>query len=105
VGRGPPTHRRLLDREDSMRTWSLRMWFGLFVIGSALVVAIGHGSAPAQTPGGSLVVQSTTEPPGLDLTASPASAIAGVVFYNVQEDLLKVDSRGTLLPCPPAPSY
>ena len=81
-----------------MRMWSLRMWLGLFVIGSALAVAIGHVPAPAQTHGGSLVVQSTTEPPGLDLTASPASAIAGVVFYNVQEDLVKVDSRGMLVP-------
>src|SRR4029453_4629948 len=98
IRRGSKTHRRLLHREDSMRMWSLRMWLGLFVIGSALVVAIGHGSAPAQTHGGSLVVQSTTEPPGLDLTASPASAIAGVVFYNVQEDLVKVDSRGKLVP-------
>src|SRR5215471_1389164 len=79
-----------------MRMSSLRIWVGLFV--TALAVAVSHGPAPAQTHGGSLIVQSTTEPPGLDLTASPASAIAGVVFYNVQEDLVKVDSRGKLIP-------
>ena len=45
-----------------------------------------------------LVVQVSTEPPGLDLTASPASAIAGVVFYNVQEALIKVDRHGKLVP-------
>ena len=39
-----------------------------------------------------------TEPPGLDLTASPASAIAAVVFYNVQECLVKVDRHGKLVP-------
>ena len=39
-----------------------------------------------------------TEPPGLDLTASPASAIAAVVHYNVQECLVKVDRTGKLVP-------
>jgi peptide/nickel transport system substrate-binding protein len=47
---------------------------------------------------GNLVVQVATEPPGLDLTASPASAIAAVVFYNVQECLVKVDRHGKLVP-------
>jgi peptide/nickel transport system substrate-binding protein len=63
-------------------------------------MSMAAGSAPAlaQAPGGSLVVQVSTEPPGLDLTASPASAIAGVVFYNVQEALVKVDKHGKLVP-------
>ena len=45
-----------------------------------------------------LVLQSAAEPPGLDLTATPASATAGVVFYNVQEALVKVDRHGKLVP-------
>src|SRR5215472_12843856 len=45
-----------------------------------------------------LVVQVATEPPGLDLTATPASATAAVVFYNVQEGLVKVDQHGKLVP-------
>jgi len=45
-----------------------------------------------------LVVQVATEPPGLDLTATPASATAAVVFYNVQEALVKVDRHGKLVP-------
>ena len=53
--------------------------------------------APAQTPS-SLVVQVSTEPPGLDLTSNPASAIAGVVFDNVQEGLIKIDRTGTMVP-------
>jgi len=43
-------------------------------------------------------VQIPAEPPGLDLTASPASAIAAVVHYNVQECLVKVDRNGKLVP-------
>src|SRR5947209_12426185 len=45
-----------------------------------------------------LVVQAATEPPGLDLTATPASATAAVIFYNVQEALVKVDRHGKLVP-------
>jgi peptide/nickel transport system substrate-binding protein len=47
---------------------------------------------------GSLAVQIVAEPPGLDLTASPASTIAAVVHYNVQECLVKVDRNGKLVP-------
>src|SRR5262245_11758723 len=59
-------------------------------------LAAGAGSALAQS--NSLVMQVATEPPGLDLTASPASAIAAVVHYNVQECLVKVDRTGKLVP-------
>ena len=54
--------------------------------------------ASAQTAGGSLVVQVPTEPPGLDLTTNPASAIAAVVFDNVQEGLIKIDRTGKMVP-------
>ncbi len=80
-----------------MRMWPRRRWLGLSVVALVLVAV---GSAPALAPprGGSLVVQVPTEPPGLDLTASPASAIAAVVFYNAQEALVKVDRHGKLVP-------
>ena len=55
-------------------------------------------ASPAAAPAQNLVVQVATEPPGLDLTATPASATAGVVFYNVQEALVKVDRHGKLVP-------
>lgn len=54
----------------------------------------GHGGPSAN----SLTVQITAEPPGLDLTATPASATATVVFYNVQEALVKVNEPGQLVP-------
>ncbi len=66
---------------------------------AAALLALALVAAPdAFAQGGNLVVQVATEPPGLDLTASPASAIAGVVFYNVQEALIKVDRHGKLVP-------
>jgi peptide/nickel transport system substrate-binding protein len=67
------------------------------MLGVAIALAGLAGAAPAQAPG-RLVVQTTTEPPGLDLTATPASATAAVVFYNIQEALVKVDRHGKLVP-------
>jgi len=66
---------------------------------AALVAGLATSPAAAEAPT-SLVVQTVAEPPGLDLTATPASATAAVVFYNVQEALVKVDrtassSRGS----------
>jgi peptide/nickel transport system substrate-binding protein len=58
------------------------------------VAAAGGASAQPQA----LVLQAAVEPPGLDLTATPASATAGVVLYNVQECLVKVDRTGKLVP-------
>ena len=55
-------------------------------------------ASPAAAPAENLVLQVATEPPGLDLTATPASATAAVVFYNVQEALVKVDRHGKLVP-------
>jgi peptide/nickel transport system substrate-binding protein len=60
-----------------------------------LAVAVPVTPAIAQ---GNLAVQVPAEPPGLDLTASPASAIAAIVHYNVQECLVKVDKNGKLVP-------
>src|SRR5947199_10167339 len=64
---------------------------------AALVAGLATSPAAAEAPT-SLVVQTVAEPPGLDLTATPASATAGVVFYNVQEALVKVDKHGKLVP-------
>ncbi|TMQ21268.1 MAG: ABC transporter substrate-binding protein [Candidatus Rokuibacteriota bacterium] len=69
----------------------------LAMLGAALVAVAGGAGADAQGPP-NLVVQVSTEPPGLDLTATPASATAGVVLYNIQECLLKVDRHGKLVP-------
>ena len=69
------------------------------VIALAVVVAVASLSAgltAAQPP--SLVVQTAAEPPGLDLTATPASATAGVVLYNIQECLVKIDRHGKIVP-------
>src|SRR6185369_5374164 len=89
--RGIPAHGRLLQ-EDRMMA---RMLVGVLTA----VLALGGiaGAAAAQAPA-RLIVQSTAEPPGLDMTATPATATSGIVFYNVQESLVKVDRHGKLVP-------
>jgi peptide/nickel transport system substrate-binding protein len=82
-----------------------RSRFG-WLLGTAALLAAGLGVAapgpagprPAAAQAPALVVQLTAEPPGLDLTAVTASATATVVFYNIQEGLVKVDSQGRLVP-------
>ena len=71
----------------------MTMLRGLALTMLALLLA----AAPAAAQG-ALTVQVPTEPPGLDLTSNPSSAIAAVVFYNVQEALVKVDKHGKLVP-------
>ncbi len=71
-----------------------RTLLGLLV---ALVAVLVAGPAAAQAPR-TFVVQTGAEPPGLDLTATPASATAAVVLYNVQECLVKVDRHGKIVP-------
>jgi peptide/nickel transport system substrate-binding protein len=76
----------------------MRRTFVLLVILAALLApALGPVVTQAQAPR-ALVVQSQTEPPGLDMTATPATATSGVIFYNVQEALVKVDRHGKLVP-------
>ena len=65
----------------------------LFALAAVPAVALAQAGSP-----GALTVQMTAEPPGLDLTATPASATATVVFYNIQEALVKVDQHGKLVP-------
>ena len=70
-------------------------------LATLLLVALALVSLATPTAVGAqqnLVVQVATEPPGLDLTATPASATAAIVFYNVQEALVKVDRHGKLVP-------
>jgi len=70
--------------------------FGPLLLLAAL--AFGPIVSPAAASAQNLVVQVATEPPGLDLTATPAAATAAVVFYNVQEALVKVDRHGKIVP-------
>jgi peptide/nickel transport system substrate-binding protein len=67
------------------------------VLAALLATAVAPVATPAQPPR-ALIVQSQTEPPGLDMTATPATATSGVIFYNVQEALVKVDRHGKLVP-------
>ncbi len=65
-----------------------------------LILTLWGSAAIAQSPvkGGVLTVCQPAEPPGLDPTANTAAAIDRVVYANIYEGLVKVDSRGTFLP-------
>ncbi len=52
----------------------------------------------APTRGGKLVVCQPGEPPGLDPTANTAAAIDRVVYANIYEGLIKVNSEGQFVP-------
>jgi peptide/nickel transport system substrate-binding protein len=73
----------------------MRRWIALLVLVAVTLAMVGPTAAQAPR---AIVVQTGTEPPGLDLTATPASATAAVVLYNVQECLVKVDRHGKLVP-------
>src|SRR4029453_11541185 len=91
--RGAAADRRLLHGGDTMTM--RRGWVLALLVLLAAVVPGPVSPAEAQ---GNLAVQVPAEPPGLHLTASPASAIAAIVHYNVQECLVKVDKSGKLVP-------
>src|SRR5262245_63921260 len=78
------------------RSWTLIL--GLAALAAGAIAAAGAPAVAAPQAGGALVVQVATEPPGLDLTTNPSSAIAGVVFDNVQEGLVKIDKTGKMVP-------
>jgi peptide/nickel transport system substrate-binding protein len=62
------------------------------------VLSLGLAGQTAAQTSRALVVQTGAEPPGLDLTATPAVVTAAVVLYNVQECLVKVDAHGRIVP-------
>ena len=68
----------------------------LFLILSLVVVSSAFSQAPIK--GGTLTVCQPAEPPGLDPTTNTAAAIDRVVYANIYEGLVKVDSEGGFLP-------
>jgi peptide/nickel transport system substrate-binding protein len=69
----------------------------LFLVLSVIVMT---SPALSQSPatGGTLTVCQPAEPPGLDPTTNTAAAIDRVVYANIFEGLVKVDSSGGFLP-------
>ena len=64
----------------------------------SLVVLVAPAFSETPVKGGNLTVCQPAEPPGLDPTANTAAAIDRVVYANIYEGLVKVDSRGEFLP-------
>ncbi len=67
-----------------------------FLILFLILVSSAFSQAPIK--GGKLVVCQPAEPPGLDPTADTRAAIDRVVYANIYEGLVKVDSGGGFLP-------
>lgn len=70
----------------------------LLTISIALILSFGNAMAATPVKGGSLIVCQPAEPPGLDPTGNTAAAIDRVVFSNIFEGLIKVNSKGEFIP-------
>ena len=74
-----------------------RWMAGVLIAG--LTIATWSAAIPAAipTPGGTLTIAVPDEPPGLDPTASPAAAIARIVYNNLLEGLVRVNMQGEVV--------
>ena len=70
--------------------------FLFLILASVVIASPAFSLGPAK--GGALTVCQPAEPPGLDPTANTAAAIDRVVYANIFEGLVKVDSNGGFLP-------
>jgi peptide/nickel transport system substrate-binding protein len=70
----------------------------LILIVLALIVPAHLAWSATPQKGGSLVVCQPAEPPGLNPTANTAAAIDRVVYSNIYEGLIKVNSKGEFVP-------
>jgi peptide/nickel transport system substrate-binding protein len=73
-----------------------RLLFVLMML--SLLLSAQTALAVAPVKGGSLTVCQPAEPPGLDPTANTAAAIDRVVYSNIYEGLIKVNSQGEFTP-------
>ena len=73
-----------------------KLLFAILVITFVLPAYSTFAASPNK--GGDLIVCQPAEPPGLDPTANTAAAIDRVVFSNIYEGLIKVNSKGEFIP-------
>jgi len=69
-----------------------------FILMLAVILPVLHAAAATPQKGGHLTVCQPAEPLGLDPTANTAAAIDRVVYANIFEGLVKVDSDGQFVP-------
>jgi peptide/nickel transport system substrate-binding protein len=77
---------------------SWRRWMaGVLIVGLTIATWSAVLPAATPTPGGTLTIAVPDEPPGLDPTASPAAAIARIVYNNLLEGLVRVNMQGEVV--------
>jgi peptide/nickel transport system substrate-binding protein len=77
---------------------SWRRWMvGVLIVGWTLATWSAVIPAAPPAPGGTLTIAVPDEPPGLDPTASPAAAIARIVYNNLIEGLLRLNMQGEVV--------
>ncbi len=72
--------------------------FRFFIVVVSLVFMAFPAFSQTPVTGGILTVCQPAEPPGLDPTSNTAAAIDRVVYANIYEGLVKVDSKGGFVP-------
>ncbi len=73
-----------------------KLLFAVLVLTLVLPAYSTFAASPSR--GGNLTVCQPAEPPGLDPTGNTAAAIDRVVFSNIYEGLIKVNSKGQFIP-------
>lgn len=93
--------------DSSLRQRKRPVAVGVLAVGavSLILAACGSSASPktagsvaAASTNGKVVIGSQVAPPGLDMTANPAAAIAEVLDYNVYQHLVELDPAGKLIP-------
>jgi peptide/nickel transport system substrate-binding protein len=69
---------------------------GLAFLTFIFLTSLAYAQKPVY--GGSLVVAQGVEPPGLDPSTNPSTAIPRVVYSNILEGLVKIDRSGKIAP-------
>ena len=75
-------------------------WSSVGIVGLLMLLSLASVASAASAPmrGGHLVVIQSAEPPGLDPSATTATAATAIVHHNVLEGLVKISADGSIVP-------
>ncbi|MCR4404266.1 MAG: ABC transporter substrate-binding protein [Candidatus Acetothermia bacterium] len=76
----------------------MRSRLGILMAGLLALVFLFGLTGPAQKAGGQLTIAIQAEPPGLNLILTAAAASYQIVYYNINEPLLRYTPEGQIVP-------